>query len=107
MYAPCVVPYYPHIPPLSYLHIYYSQLHQSWVITIQNTSPNMKVTAIPKHKPLRGNPQTNRIRNRTRGCGAHNPWTNPNDSKYELGLQAIIIWSRILRTYCETLYIKI
>ena len=44
------------------------------------------VTALPKHKPLGGKPQTNGIINETHGRGAHNPWTEPNDSNYELGL---------------------
>ena len=46
----------------------------------------MKGSALLKHKPLRGNPQKNGIRNRTHGCGAHNPQTEPNDLNYKLGL---------------------
>ena len=46
----------------------------------------MKETALPKYKPLRCNPQKNRIRNRTHDHGEHNPWNNPNISNYKLGI---------------------
>ena len=46
----------------------------------------MTGTELPKHKPLRGKPQTNGIRNGTHCRGAHNPWTAPNDSNYGLGI---------------------
>ena len=58
----------------------------------------MTGTALPKNKPLRSKPRTNRIRNRTHGHGAHNTCTNPDDSNYELGLRATIIWDTIIRT---------
>ena len=64
----------------------YSQLQKSYVITTQALSPNMGVMSLPKHKTLRGNPQTNGIINGTHVHGAHNTQTEPNDSNYELGL---------------------
>ena len=47
---------------------------------------NMMVTVLPKYKPLRVNPQTNGIRNRTHGHGSHTPQTNPNYSNYKVGI---------------------
>ena len=55
-------------------------------------------TALPKHKSIRDKPQTDRIKNLMHGCGAQNPNTNLNYSKYELGLHSTIIQSRIIRT---------
>ena len=62
----------------------------------------MTGTALPKHKPLRGNPQTNRIIKRKQVCRSHNPWTNPNESNYKLGLQY-----RIICMYHETSCVRI
>ena len=74
----------PSAPIKTLVDVHFLQLQKIWVIKIQDPSRNTTVTALPKHKPLIGKPQTNGIRNHTIGRGSHNPWTNPNDSNYEL-----------------------
>ena len=49
-----------------------------YTIKIQALSPNMTVTALPKHKQPRGKTQTNRIRHSTHVHGVYNKWTDPN-----------------------------
>ena len=67
----------------------------------------MMETVLPKHKPLIGEQQTNRIRNCIHGRGARNPWTNLNKTDYKSGLQDTIICSRIILTYRGNVYVSI
>ena len=57
----------------------------------------MKGTEVPKHKPLRGKPQINGIRNCMRDHGTHNPRTNPNDLNYTLEIRNTIIRDTLIR----------
>ena len=55
----------------------------------------MTATALPKHESLRGKTQTNGILNGTHIHGAHNPFTEQNDSNYNLGLLQYVYTMKI------------